>query len=168
MPPPPTQRAPAQSSLVVPAFAAGVIALFGWFVYTRFSEPAVPQPHAAPSASSPTSPGSDGAAPPMPYRLAGMRTQNGATEYLLEEGGRVFAVTAGMIVDGRYRVDALSASAIALVHLPTGTRQSVPMTQAHWPPRTEVDGVAGAAAQAVRLPPTVSRPNSPALQELAR
>ena len=168
MPPPSTQRPPAESSLLVPAFAAGVVVLLGWFLYTQFSESSAPPPHVASSTPSPASASGGEGAPPMPYRLAGARVQNGATEYLLEEGGRVFAATVGMIVDGKYRVDAAGGSEIALVYLPTGTRQSMSMTQAQWPPRTEAEGVVGTPVKASRLPPTVSRPNSPALQELAR
>lgn len=64
-----------------------------------------------------------------------------------------------MFIDREYRVDVAGEQEIALVHLPTGVRQTVPMSQAPWPPPTASAGVAEAPVQESTLP--IGAPKGP-------
>ena len=159
------------SVLPIALIAACGVALLGWFVYDRSTDGSALALQAASEAQLKTTGERNLAlpsAPPMPYRFAGTTVQQGELQFLLERDDRVIAVTSGMILDRDYRVDTTSAREIALVYLPSGLRQTVPISQAPWPPPVG-EGVASAKPAAPSpLPPAVQRTTSPALIELAR
>ncbi|HEX9395302.1 MAG TPA: hypothetical protein VF943_01055 [Burkholderiales bacterium] len=66
-------------------------------------------------------------APVLPYRFVGRVYQEGATQVYVARGTKLFAVRQGDVLDGEYRVDALSPSEIAFVHLASGSRQVMPL-----------------------------------------
>mgnify|MGYP000039899323 CR=1 FL=1 len=64
-------------------------------------------------------------APPLPFRYAGMLEEGGVTKVFLEDGDQIRVVRAGDVVDGRYRVTAVSRSRIDLIYLPLNETQSL-------------------------------------------
>ncbi len=79
--------------------------------------------------------------PPMEYRFAGRLLQNGHEQFFVSKGDALIAIKPGDALGG-YVVKAISASAIALVHLPTGHTQSIavpPGISAEQPARPTAD-----------------------------
>lgn len=64
-------------------------------------------------------------APPLPFRYSGMLDDGGAPAALLASGEQLRAVRAGDVLDGRYRVTALSRSRIDFLYLPLNESQSL-------------------------------------------
>jgi hypothetical protein len=62
-------------------------------------------------------------APALPYRFVGRATLRGTTQVFISSGERVLTVDKGDTLDGQYRVESVSGSEIAFLHLPSGTRQ---------------------------------------------
>jgi hypothetical protein len=58
----------------------------------------------------------------------GRATLRGATQVFISSGERVITVDKGDTLDGQYRVESVSGSAIAFLHVPTGTRQVMQLT----------------------------------------
>lgn len=76
-----------------------------------------PRPPAAPSA------------PALPYRFVGRVYLEGDTQTFVARGARVFAVGKGDVLDGEYRVEAVTGTELAFIHLPSGSRQVLQFTQ---------------------------------------
>ena len=76
------------------------------------------RPHAAPAPS----------APPLPFRFAGRVYQKSGTLLYLARGTELLDIAEGKVLDGEYRVDAVSSSEVAFVYLPTGQRQVLALT----------------------------------------
>lgn len=163
---PPSRRALLVSAGLV--LAAACVGVAGWFLYDERREAGV-SPRAAPGSPTAVSPAGAGreGMPPLPYRYAGTSVQGGTTWYLLEKDGQVLTVGPGTIVDRDYRVDVNEARELALIYLPTGARQLVPMNEAPWPPQAGGSVVVPQVAKSP-IPSAVNRTTSPALQELAR
>lgn len=64
-------------------------------------------------------------APPLPFRYSGMLEDSGAPAVFLASGEQIRAVRAGDVLDGRYRVLALSRSRIDFIYLPLNETQSL-------------------------------------------
>lgn len=64
-------------------------------------------------------------APPLPFRYSGMLQDSGAPAVFLASGEQIRAVRAGDVLDGRYRVLALSRSRIDFIYLPLNETQSL-------------------------------------------
>lgn len=64
------------------------------------------------------------ALPPLPYRYVGTLRADGRLELLLMRGGQLYSVAAGDVIDGEYRVDALTDSSISFTYLPLKAKQS--------------------------------------------
>ncbi|MDD3352658.1 hypothetical protein [Zoogloea sp.] len=77
-----------------------------------------PEPPPPPPAQPPS-------APPLPFRYGGMLEDGGPPAAFLVEGGHLRAVRAGDLVEGRYRVVAVSRSRIDFVYLPLNQTQSL-------------------------------------------
>jgi hypothetical protein len=83
-------------------------------------------------------------APPLPFRFAGQFYRESGIEVFVARGEEIFPVKEGDTLDGQYKVDAVSASEVSFLHLPSGTRQTMQFsalreqeltTQAGPPPR---------------------------------
>ena len=91
-----------------------------------------------------------------PYRFAGELRQQGATRRYLVRGDDIVEVNAGDVLDGGYRVDAVDANEVVLVHLASGLRQSVAhATRASSPVQRAPAVLVGGTAQ--RIPPKALR-----------
>jgi hypothetical protein len=88
------------------------------------------------------------AAPVNPYRLAGELRVGGATQRFLARGDDTFEAKAGDTLDDGYAVESVSASAIVLVHRPSGARQALAVGAPAWedPARSRVMQAAQPAA----------------------
>jgi hypothetical protein len=83
------------------------------------SPPAPPQPGTI--AAPPLSP----AAPPVPYRFAGIFRSGAEKEVLISKGDVVIAIKEGDTLDGTYRVTSIGAERIELVYLPLGATERI-------------------------------------------
>lgn len=115
---------------------------------------------ALPPASRHAGPGA--VAPALPYRFVGRVYQGGGTQIFIARGDRVIAVKKGDVLDGEYRVDAVSGTELAFIHLASGSRQLLQFT----PPIEDENRIAGTAAgatarEAVAPLPAPSRPALP-------
>lgn len=68
--------------------------------------------------------------PPLPYRVAGVVSHDGARKIVLVKGDQVLAVAEGDDLDGGYRVEAVSAEDITLLYAALGTRERLPLAAA--------------------------------------
>jgi hypothetical protein len=64
-------------------------------------------------------------APPLPYRYGGALEDGGAPAAFLLERDEVRAVRSGDVLDGRYRVTAVSRQRIDFLYLPLNETQSL-------------------------------------------
>jgi hypothetical protein len=76
--------------------------------------------------------------PPNPYRFAGEVRQPGAVRRFLVRGNDIFEVSSGDLLSDGYRVDAVTATEVVLVHIATGVRQTLgaDRSPSSGPPRT--------------------------------
>lgn len=105
-----------------------------------------PPPSRAAIAPQPVAP----SAPPMPYRVAGLVVQGGATQVVLAKGDRVITVREGETLDDGYRVEAIKSDSVTLVYLPMNARETLPLVSAlgiDAPPARAAAPAAPAAAQ---------------------
>lgn len=58
--------------------------------------------------------------PPVPYRFVGHLIRPGSVQYLLAKGDNVFPVTHEELLEGTYRVKALSLDEVTLLYVPLG------------------------------------------------
>jgi hypothetical protein len=64
-------------------------------------------------------------APPLPYRFAGTVRYGGTLKVMLAIGERIYEAKVGELLDGLYRVRAVSSEAVTLVYTPLGIEQHV-------------------------------------------
>lgn len=64
-------------------------------------------------------------APPLPFHYSGMLEDGGSTMVFLAEGAQMRSVRAGEVLDGRYRVSAISPGRIDFIYLPLNETQSL-------------------------------------------
>lgn len=85
-----------------------------------------PVPVAVPAAPVAVPPPPRPTAPPLPFAYIGRLEDEGAkTVVYLQRGERLLEVGTGDVVDGDYRVEALTDDELVLVFLPLGERQSL-------------------------------------------
>ncbi len=82
-------------------------------------------PDAPPSPAARTSPPD---APPLPYRFIGRVYQDSGTQIFLAKDAKIFTVKKGDVLDGAYRVDAVSGTSLTFTHLASGARQVMQFT----------------------------------------
>jgi hypothetical protein len=85
---------------------------------------AIPQPTTAPArvAIAPTRP----AMPAFPYKYAGtLKKTNGVTEAFLLRGAELVPIKAGELLDGTWRIEALTEERIEVTYVPVGERVSM-------------------------------------------
>jgi hypothetical protein len=66
-------------------------------------------------------------APPLPFVYMGKLFSEDARAVFLTQGERNLIVHEGDVIDAIYRVDKLSDAGLALIHLPTGIQQNLPI-----------------------------------------
>jgi len=64
-------------------------------------------------------------APPLPFRFAGQLHRDSGLEVFLARGDQIFSARDGDTLDGQYKVEAVGATEVSFVHLPSGTRQTL-------------------------------------------
>ncbi len=64
-------------------------------------------------------------APPLPFRFAGQLHRDSGIEVFVARGEDVFPIKEGDTLDGEYKVEAVRATEVTFVHLPSGTRQTM-------------------------------------------
>lgn len=64
-------------------------------------------------------------APPLPFRYMGKVTEDGQTDVLLLRGDEHLVVRPGQKIDGEYRVDKVTASAVTFTYLPMKQKQTL-------------------------------------------
>jgi hypothetical protein len=69
------------------------------------------------------------AAPPLPFRYVGRLLQNGKREVLLLRGSVLHGIAEGDEIDGEYRVERITASAIRFTYLPNNSKQDLDLTR---------------------------------------
>ena len=94
------------------------------FASRAFGAAAFEQAAVEPLAAAPARP----AAPALPFRYMGKVVEDGKTEILLLRGDEHFAVAAGQKIDGEYRLDQVTASALTITYLPLKTKQTLELT----------------------------------------
>ncbi len=82
---------------------------------------APPAPPAAVRAGPPPAP----VAPPLPFTYLGKSLQDGRWEVYLARGSMTYIVHNKMVVDGAYRVDAISPPVLSLTYLPLNQVQQL-------------------------------------------
>jgi hypothetical protein len=87
-------------------------------------------PPPAPVAHAPAAPPQPPSAPPLPFVYAGKVTQDGKTDVYVTRNDNLISVAPGDKIDGEYRVDAVTASAIRFTYLPLKTIQSLELEEA--------------------------------------
>lgn len=91
--------------------------------------PAVAKPKVEPRKVAPPPPSPSPAppppsAPPLPFTYFGLVTDaSGGSNVFIAQGSTLLPVTAGLVIDGQYRVDKVGASEIVFTYLPLGTTQ---------------------------------------------
>lgn len=78
-----------------------------------FEPPPPPEPTPVPTA------------PPLPYRYSGMLEDGGPPAVFLSQRDEIRAVRAGDVLDGRYKVTAVSSSRVDFIYLPLNAPQSL-------------------------------------------
>ena len=69
------------------------------------------------------------AAPPLPFRYFGKWIDGNTTVIFLWNNGEGQSVAAGDTVEGTYRIEAITDSAIDFVYLPLGSKQTLPISK---------------------------------------
>lgn len=106
-------RPAADLSVLVPTPRARGEGRVDLFAVRSFRPPPPPAPPVAPMA------------PPLPFRYGGLLEDGGTLAVFLIEGERVHVLRAGDVLEGRYRVRALSRARVDLVYLPLNQTQSL-------------------------------------------
>jgi hypothetical protein len=66
-------------------------------------------------------------APALPFAYLGRLVEDGKLAVFLARGAESYSVSAGDIIDGLYRVDAVSDAEIRFTYLPLKTQQKLPL-----------------------------------------
>lgn len=66
-------------------------------------------------------------APPLPFTYLGKYIDGEKTEVFIAQGNEHYSVEKGKKIDGEYKVEKVTATAITFIHLPSGIRQSLPI-----------------------------------------
>ena len=91
----------------------------GVFGTQDWNPPPPPPPRApAPPPPAPT-------APPLPFTFIGKAVSDGALEVYLARSGTTYIVRDNMVIDGIYRVDAISPPTLTLTYLPLNQVQQI-------------------------------------------
>jgi hypothetical protein len=100
--------------------------------------------------------------PSIPYRVAGSVTYGARSEVVLAKGNTVIAVREGDTLDDGYRVEEVAADHVALVYVPLGTVERLPLGADQSPPATP-SAAAGSSAmpEGTELPPLPPLPPRP-------
>lgn len=94
-----------------------------------FARPVSVAPSAsATAASEAPPPAAAPAAPPLPYRFIGRLSRDEGDLWFLEREGQSVIARAGDALHEHHRLDTADATRLWFVHLPTGTRQPLPIT----------------------------------------
>ena len=93
---------------------------------TQFAAWAPPPPPPAPRAEKVVAPPPPApVAPPFPYQIIGSLLEGQQMQAFLASPTRSLNVRAGEVIDGQWRVDAVSASGLALTWLPAQIKQQI-------------------------------------------
>lgn len=84
-----------------------------WYVPPPPPPPAKPLPPPPPSA------------PPLPFTYLGRYDDSAKPVIFLVRGDRILLVSAGDVIEGTYRVDGITGSALGLTYLPLNIRQTL-------------------------------------------
>jgi len=84
-------------------------------------------PPLAPAAvkSEPPSPPPAPAAPPLPFTYLGQYIDGERTEIFIARGDEHYTAEKGRTIEGEYRVEKITPTAVTFVYLPLGTRQTL-------------------------------------------
>jgi hypothetical protein len=80
-----------------------------------------PPPPAPPPPPPPPPP----SAPPLPFTFIGKAVSDGVLEVYLARSGTMYIVRENMVIDGAYRVDAITPPALKLTYLPLNQVQQI-------------------------------------------
>jgi hypothetical protein len=119
----PTAQASSESLFGIPARLG--LATKGSDPFSTQSSPPAKLVAAGTSGTAGTAPPVVPMAPPLPYRFAGQFHRDSVMEIYLGHGEDIFPVKQGDTLEGQYKVEAVSSSEIAFVHLPSGIRQTL-------------------------------------------
>lgn len=119
-------------------------------------------PAIARASQPPPAPTSPPAAPPLPYRFAGIVRQGGESQVLVAKGEKVFPVQEGETLDGAYRVRSVSAQRIELEYLPLGVIERIAVNST-----LDAKPVAQAPRHAATSPAAAKRTADPPLVDTA-
>lgn len=91
----------------------------GVFGTQDWNPPPPPVSNAAPPPPPPPS------APPLPFTYLGKAASDGKWEVYLARADKTYVVTASMVIDGTYRVDAIAPPMLTLTYLPLNQVQTL-------------------------------------------
>jgi hypothetical protein len=66
-------------------------------------------------------------APPLPFTYLGKYIDGEKMEVFIAQGDEHYSVEKGKKIDGEYKVEKVTATAITFIHLPSGIRQNLPI-----------------------------------------
>lgn len=92
------------------------------FGFQTWQPPPPPPPKLAPAPPPPPP-----VPPPNPYRFAGRFLQDGQTQVFLTRGEYPVPIKVGDVLDGSYRIDAISGASIALTYVPLNYKEIIPI-----------------------------------------
>lgn len=101
----------------------------GLFAAKSWKPPPPPPPPALPPAPPPPPPPPppSPSPPPLPFRFMGRLDDGTKTRVFLERGERVYAVSAGDLIDGQYRIEQIDAGLVTFRYLPLDVPQTLPI-----------------------------------------
>lgn len=85
----------------------------------------VPPPPPPPAKLLPPPPPPPPTAPPLPFTYLGRYQDSAKPVIFLVRGDRILLVSAGDVIEGTYRVDGISGTALGLTYLPLNIRQTL-------------------------------------------
>jgi hypothetical protein len=130
---------PARSTLG--RFASDPFSVHSWMPASK--------PAAAPVPAAPV-------APPLPFRFAGQFYRDSGAEVYLGRGEEIFPVKEGDTLDGDYKVEAVTASEVRFLHVPSGTSQIMQFSALREQDLAPQSGPAPVKAQPSASPPATA------------
>ena len=108
--------------------------------------------------------------PPVPYKFAGTLIRDGAVQHFVAKGDLVLEIKEGDLLEGNYRVEALSADEITLLYVPLTLRARLALPGTSDGPRAPLPAVASRApaSAASASPPPLHEPVASAAAQLMR